>query len=238
MFRILSAALTMVVAGLLLCGSVQAQSAAGGNAPGIWMTNVNNMDFAFHIKKDGKGGLSGTVDILDQGNTGIPMASVAEKDSGLVLDMPAISSRFEGKWNAATKQWDGMFTIYGAVKKASLVRGTGEVPAVNLAGLGTDLGGTWEGSIKAPGGVYLPVAFIITAAANKTTAILEIHRDDGIRKARVSGAARTPQRVRIEIGGFDAVFEGALSADKKSIAGAWHQVGNALPLTVIRRAAP
>ncbi len=229
MFRTLSAVAAAILIGLFLSGGARAQ-----NAVGDWVTTIAEMHFVFHIKKDDKGALVGLGDVYEQGSVDLPLAAVTEKADVLVIDAPSMNSRFEGKWNAAKQQWDGKYTLLDRLHAVSLVRSTGKFPSTDLK-LGSDLDGLWEGIIKAPGNVELPLAFTIETVAGKTEGVLEL-RQQRVRQVPVTGASRNAPRVKLEIAGFDSAFEGKISDDKQTIAGAWHQAGNALPLTVKRRA--
>ncbi len=94
-----------------------AAAALFAQAPGIegnWQGTLNlgavKLRLAVHIKKDASGKLTSTIDSIDQGANGIPVAATMFSANVLHLDIPAIHGTFDGKLNQSGSQIKGTFT--------------------------------------------------------------------------------------------------------------------------------
>jgi uncharacterized protein len=99
------------------------------------------------------------------------------------------------------------------------------------------LTGRWYGTLDAPTG-RLRLAVTIAQAGDSLTAIV-VSVDEGA-SIRATNATTIGDRLHIELGSVDAVFDGAprAGAGGPELAGTWTQRGSALPLVLERREKP
>lgn len=92
--------------------------AAAQNAAGDWIGTLEpapgmTLRVAVHIQAGEGGGLIGTLDSLDQGAFGIPLADIETGDGRLAFAVPAASGRYEGRWAEDRAVWAGEWTQPG-----------------------------------------------------------------------------------------------------------------------------
>lgn len=127
--------LFVLLATLAFCISLPAQpTAPAPSIEGTWLggVEVNGMTLrlAFHIHRT-PSGLTATMDSVDQGANGIPVASVTQQGTSVVIDMPNIKGDYKGKLNADATSIEGTWSQPGGHFPLLLKRMTGDtVPAV------------------------------------------------------------------------------------------------------------
>jgi hypothetical protein len=122
-FRAFAAAILLVVAGTL---PAQAQTVAG-EWQGTLRAGATSLRVAIHISADSDGQFKGTLDSLDQGARGIPIAAIAVSDRQLTFTVPAVAGSFTGKLSDDGNTIDGSWT-QGASLPLVLTRGTPPPP--------------------------------------------------------------------------------------------------------------
>ena len=107
----LAAALAIVLSG--------ATAAGAQNLAGDWLGTLSvgavNLRLVLRITAGPDGGLSATLDSIDQGAKGIPVSSIAVKDTTLTLALPAINGSYQGRINADGDTIDGTWTQGGSL---------------------------------------------------------------------------------------------------------------------------
>lgn len=89
---------------------------------------------AVHIQASETGGLIGTLDSLDQGAIGIPLADIAVADGRLAFAVPAVNGRYEGRWTADSAAWTGEWTQPGLATPLALTAApAADAPAATAA---------------------------------------------------------------------------------------------------------
>lgn len=207
-------------------------AALAEDAIGDWVGNLKapsrELRMAVHISKQAAGGLTGTMDSLDQGARGLPLANIKATPDNLIFEAPSIKGRYEAKWDASTQKWAGNWSQGPYTLQLDLTRGKAE-PAATIHGLDGD----WDGVIDV-NGAKLRLAFHVkTTTAEGTVAtfdsidqnatglpISEIHKDDG------SVTLISPTGLR---------FAGTLAPDGRTIAGEWRSGPIKAPLMLARR---
>jgi uncharacterized protein len=111
--------------------------------------------------------------------------------------------------------------IAAAVAAASIAGAAAQQPLAALDG-------TWIGALKV-GSQSLALVLNVADADGKPGATLD-SPDQGVKGIPVSSISMEGSKVAFESSAIKASFEGALSADGKSIAGTWKQGGAAFPL--------
>jgi hypothetical protein len=221
-------ALALVLAGAFGVTRAATAQEAAGNWLGTIEAGGARLRLAVHIAKGPGGALTGTMDSLDQGAVGIPLAAVTQAGDALGFEVPKVGGRYDGRWEAAKGDWVGTWRQAAALP-LTLVRG--EPPAAPVV---TGLDGDWDGALKT-GVVSLRLALHVKTDPRGTIAGLD-SIDQGTNGIPVASIARDGQKISFKVNAVGGTFEGALSADGASIAGTWTQGGPSLPLTLNRRA--
>ena len=105
--RQLQRIVAVMFAALLFAASAAAQEAKGDWEGTLQVNPTIKLRLAVHIVAGADGKLAGTMDSIDQGAFGIPLAAVAQGESALSFDVPAVAGRYEAKWDASAKGWAG-----------------------------------------------------------------------------------------------------------------------------------
>lgn len=95
-----AAALTMAV-------PAAAQDVKGDWRGSLEVAPGTKLRIAIHVSESADGKLSGTLDSIDQGGFGIPLADIVRTGDQLRFTVPSVGGRYAGKWDAASKRWIG-----------------------------------------------------------------------------------------------------------------------------------
>ena len=124
----------LVLTMLTACAScpVSAQGAAPkADVAGIWLGSLTagavRLRIAFHITATDKG-YSATMDSLDQGAKGLPVASVTLEGAKLTMTMPALGAKYEGALAGDAASIRGTFQQGGVALPLTLERVKNEAP--------------------------------------------------------------------------------------------------------------
>ena len=90
-----------------------AQEAAGDWVGVLQVTPETRLPLLVHIKRDGSGALSGTMDSPLQGAMGLPLAEVKVEAGTLTFTAPSIAGSYKGAWIAEPKTWKGEWSQAG-----------------------------------------------------------------------------------------------------------------------------
>lgn len=100
-----------------------AEKAAGNTGDvqsleGVWEgvldANGTQLHIRFNFIKNADGGITATLDSLDQGANGLPVTSIARTGDTVKMDMKVISGSYEGTLNKDMSTMTGTFTQAGA----------------------------------------------------------------------------------------------------------------------------
>jgi pimeloyl-ACP methyl ester carboxylesterase len=209
-------------------------SSAAAEAEGDWVgvlaTGAAQLHLAFHIHRTA-GVLSGTMDSIDQGATGIPLASIRAEGGKLSFETPSIGGRYAGTSDAAQGRYVGEWNQQTVRLPLTLARGTVAARPV-IAGLDGD----WDGKLDLGAMGPLRIVFHIRTTPVGTIATLE-SPDQGPGELPFASIARDAGRVALDAPAIAARFEGEVSVDGGTISGRWRQNGQESALVVKRRAA-
>ncbi len=225
--------LAAVVAVLMLVTAGGAAAQVGG-AQGEWLGAVTVKSgavshLAFHIQA-GAGGLTGTMEALDQGLADLPLAQVEAKDGHLAFDAPTIGAHYAGVWDAAAGGYVGEWRRGAAALPLTLVHG----PAPSHPVV-TGLDGAWDGALDV--GALGKLRLVFTVATGSTGTVGNLRSvDQGGFPGALTSIVHDGAKVTFEIKAIGGVFEGDLSADGRTLSGQWTQSGRSFPLTLTRRA--
>ena len=106
------------------------------------------------------------------------------------------------------------------------------VPGSEL--LAQNVSGTWQGSLQGPQGPALRIVVKITRAPDESLKAVLYSIDQGGTPLNASSATRQGSTVKIALPAIGGTYEGKLSADGNSIAGAWNQGPGPAPLNLTR----
>lgn len=122
--------LTMLTA-CALCPALAQDAAQTADMTGTWLGTINagtvKLRIAFHISANASG-YSATMDSLDQGAKGLPVASVTREGAKLMMTMPALGAKYEGTIAADAASIRGTFQQGGMALPLTLERVKNEAP--------------------------------------------------------------------------------------------------------------
>ena len=96
-------------AALTLAAPATAQDIKGDWIGALEVSPTVKLRLALHVT-EAAGKLSGSLDSIDQGGHGIPLADVVHTGQDFSFTVPAVGGRYAGKWDAASKRWIGNWT--------------------------------------------------------------------------------------------------------------------------------
>jgi len=99
--------LGLAFAALLLAVPGMAQEAKGDWEGTLQVNPTIKLRLAIHIAAGADAKLAGTMDSIDQGAFGIPLAAVKQETEALSFDVPAVAGRYDAEWDAGGKSWAG-----------------------------------------------------------------------------------------------------------------------------------
>jgi len=109
-----------------------------------------------------------------------------------------------------------------------------QVPAAVAMPAVSGLDGDWEGTLDAGPSGKLRLVLHVKTDAKGTTATLD-SLDQGTNGIPVSGMSHTGDKVSFDIDIIQGSYDGALSADGRTLTGQWSQGPGMLPLVLTRR---
>ena len=104
----------LLLALMLLPQKILAADAKGDWAGTLVVSPSISLRLAVHISPGEDGKLQGTMDSLDQGARGIPLADIEATPESLAFAVPSIGGRYQGKWDEAKNAWVGEWSQGGA----------------------------------------------------------------------------------------------------------------------------
>ena len=207
----------------------RAQSQIVGDWQGTLNAGGAELRLVLHVTAAKDGSLSSTLDSVDQGAPGIPVASTTLKDSKLSLVVDAVKGSYEGTVNKDATEIDGTWT-QGQPLELNFKRVAAQ-PPVKLA-TPSEIDGRWLGTLDA-GTAKLHIFFKIVNTEGGLTATMQ-SSDQSPAWIPATEVTRTGSSLTIAIKGIGAVFEGKISPDRRSISGTFTQMGKAFPLEIER----
>ena len=211
----------MIAALVISTASVARARSIVGDWQGTLRPPGAELRLVLHITEGGDGGLKATLDSIDQGANGIPVASVTLKDSKLTLNVEAVHGTYEGTVNGDATEIKGTWS-QGQPLPLDFKR----------AAAPSDIDGAWEGTLDT-GAAKVRLVFHITNTADGLTATMD-SPDQGAKGIPVTAVTRTGSSLKLELKQIGGGFEGKISADLASIEGNWTQGGGTLALTLKR----
>jgi fermentation-respiration switch protein FrsA (DUF1100 family) len=211
------------------CG-MQAQNIVG-DWQGTLKAGPVELRLGLHITKNDKGGLTATMDSLDQGASGIPVSSISLDATKLNFAVEAVHGSYAGVVNPEGSSIHGTWT-QGAPLPLDFTRATVPLKTEHKPAPPSDIDGAWMGSPDA-GGVKLRIVFHLTNTADGLTATVD-SPDQGAMGMPVTSVTRNGSSLTLEMKQLGGRFEGKIDDDRQGITGTWTQSGGTLPLVLKR----
>jgi hypothetical protein len=221
----------MIAALIVSTASVARAKGIVGDWQGTLSAPNGDLRLVLHITAGEDGSLKATLDSVDQGANGIPVASVTLKDSKLTLDVEAVQGTYEGTVNDDATEIKGTWT-QGQSFPLDFKRVTTPTKTEQKPAKPSDIDGAWTGTLDA-GGQKLRVVFHIANTENGLTATMD-SPDQNANGIPVTSVTRSGASLKLELKPIDGTYEGKISSDLTTIEGTWSQAGNTLPLTLKR----
>jgi pimeloyl-ACP methyl ester carboxylesterase len=228
--RIVQTFALITLALLPLC---RAQAQIAGDWQGTLSAGGAQLRLVLHVAEAKDGGLTATLDSVDQGANGIPVTAILLKNSRLSLAIDAVHGSYEGTVNKDATEIDGTWS-----QGQPLALDFKRVPTQAVAAAAakpaapSDVDGTWLGSLDA-GALKLRIVFKIVNTQDGLTAAMQSPDQSPVWISATS-VKRSGNSIIIAINGIGATFEGKIAADLNSVDGTFTQMGNPLPLAVKR----
>ncbi|MFI4936178.1 MAG: hypothetical protein ACHP7N_16310 [Caulobacterales bacterium] len=218
----------------VLAATAHAQAVSGldGRWEGrIAMPSGATLAGVFRVEtKEGK--TTAFFDSPDQGAAGIP-ASVTREGDKVTFQVPSALITYAATLSADGKTLTGRMTQGASSIAVTMTQTPAAAAAPPLTGPAVaGLDGRWEGVLSTPNG-SLTLVLRIATAGEKTTTLMD-SPDQGA-TGIPAVAARTGQKVTIDVPGVSGTYAAELSADGKTLTGSWTQVGQSFPLSLARK---
>ena len=188
-------------------GALSAQDVTG-DWLGTLKAGPAEIRVALHISKAAGGGLQGTMDVIDQGVNGIPMAPVTLTDSKLKFAVARLNAEYEGTLNADQTVIAGTLT-QGQALLLEFRRGAVAAKTEHKPGKPSDMMADWKGGIDV-GQNSLKLIFHIVNTEDGLTATLDVP-DQGAKGVPVTSITRTGFSLKMDLKGLGGGFEGKIS---------------------------
>ena len=183
-----------------------------------------SLRLVYHIKKDGAGKYTATMDSPDQGAKGLKVDSVKYAKGEATLTSKDLMAEYVGKPSADGKSIDGTYTQAGKGFPLKLA------PAVAVVAAKPDM--IWEGKLTANAGLEMRIVLnVFKAKDGKLTGTMD-SPDQGVSGLKVDSVTITKDKLTFEVKLIKGEFSGELNDAKTEAKGDWTQLGNKLPLTL------
>jgi len=230
----LKTTLAALALSLSLAGAAHAQAVKG--IDGRWegpVTLGNGMKITVVFRATTKDGVTTTVfDSPEQGAKDIPATAKREGDT-VTFEIPTAMVVYTAKLSADGKTLTGdMNQGGGGAVPLTMTQKPASAAAAMTTPAVAGIDGRWEGSIDTPIGA-LGVVFRASTAGGKTTTLMDVPMQNASNIPTL--AKRDGQKVTLDVPGVAGSFTGDLSADGKTLAGFWDQMGQSMPLTITKK---
>jgi fermentation-respiration switch protein FrsA (DUF1100 family) len=200
-----------------------------GDWNGTLTIGTAELRLVLHVTKAPDGGLTATLDSIDQGAPGIPVNAVTLKDSKLDLTIDAVHGTYTGKVNADASEIDGTWS-QGAAMPLNFHRGSIAMKPAPKPAKPSDIDGDWLGTLDTGMG-KLRLVLHITNTEDGLTATMD-SPDQGVNGIPVNSITRTGGEFKFDMKSIGGTYDGTIGADLGTISGTWAQMGKSWPLVL------
>jgi dienelactone hydrolase len=215
---------------LLTCAVTFAQDITG-DWNGTLNANGAELRLVLHLTKNSDGSFKATLDSVDQGANGIPVAATTLKDSQLNLKVDAVNGTYEGKVNAAASEIAGTWT-QGTALPLTFHRGGIAVKPHPKPALPSNIDGDWLGTLDTGMGT-LRVVLHIANTEDGLSATMD-SPDQNAKGIPVTSITRNGSSLKFEVKTIGGSYNGTISSDLAAFSGTWTQLGKSWPLALKR----
>ena len=209
--------------------AASASPSIAGDWAGTLSAGGAELRLILHIKAAPDGGLSATLDSVDQGANGIPVNSVTLKDGKLSLDVEAVHGTYEGTVNQDSSEIAGTWS-QGQPLALNFKRAQPSAAAAPKPATPTDIDGTWSGRLETPSAT-LTINLKIENMDTGLTAQIQ-SPDQSPNWAPANSITREGDQLSVVFKALGATYAGKISSDHATIEGKFDQMGNELPLVL------
>ncbi|MGO8932668.1 MAG: hypothetical protein ACLPLZ_01060 [Terracidiphilus sp.] len=231
----------------LAVGSLSPLCRAQAQLVGEWLgtakTGDTQLHIAWHVTAAKDGGITSTIDNLDQRIFGLPVSSITVKDNTLTLTLDTvrvldgdtinIHGSFTGIINSDATEIRGSWvqgqTLELDLKRVSLQDASNAVAESQLAG-------DWQGTLSAGGAELRLVLHMGAARDGSLTATLD-SVDQGAYGIPVSAISVNGTAFKMTVDAVHGTYTGTVNKDASEIDGTWSQ-GQPIDLNFHRSATP
>jgi hypothetical protein len=214
-------------------------AAASDQITGDWIGAIDvrgsQLRLAMHVTAAKDGGLTATLDSVDQGIFGIQVTTVTFFDSKLSLQIDALNGSYEGTVNKDGTAIDGTWTQGDGIP-LTFKHGTVPAPAVAKPAAPSDIDGIWEGATEQNGAKLRIFVKIVNTESGLTAAMQS--PDQSPLWAQASSVSRKGSSITISFTGLSLVYDGQIAADLALIDGKLSQGDQGGPLLLKRSKEP
>ena len=208
-----------------------------GTWNGTLETGATKLRVIFKVTKSADDTFAATLDVPDQGATGVPVDAITVKDATVRFELKSLGGVYEGMINKEGTTITGNWTQGGTTLPLTLNRGD-KAPAATLrpqapAVQTQELQGIWQGTLGA-GGTKVGVILKVTKMADNTFAATLDVPDQGATGVPVDSVTVKDASVRFDLKSLGAVYEGMINKEGTAITGNWSQGGMTVPTTLNR----
>jgi uncharacterized protein len=213
-------------------GGLASAGAADSKATGHWEGLLKpapgvELRLILHVTEEG-GKLKATLDSPDQGSVGLPADSIAVANGELTFARKQLQAEYKGKLNAQGTEIVGTFTQRGRATPMNLKK----VDKPDTLTIPAELVGTWEGKLKAGGGIELRLVLKVDKLPDGAFTVAFMSPDQSPAPLPISALSLNGAKVVAVSKAIKSEFQGTLNAGRTEIAGEWKQGGASLPLTL------
>jgi mRNA-degrading endonuclease HigB of HigAB toxin-antitoxin module len=227
---------TRVAATAAPASAAAAAPAGAASIAGDWHGALNTggktLRVVLHVVAAKDGTMTGTLDSIDQGLSGIPVNNMTVKDSKLTFAVDAlpVHASYEGTVKPGGSGIDGAWT---QGQPLTLNFTPGAAVAASKPATPSDIDGTWAGTLDLNGNT-LHILLKVTNTADGLTAQLQSPDQSPIWLS-ANSVTRANGTLTASFTAMQAEFSGKIAADLGSIEGTFSQGGGSMPL-VLKRA--
>lgn len=225
--KIVSSARAVAVSCALMfsCAALPVSAQPAPSVAGDYVGMLGPLHVKLHIKVDGAGALTGTLDSTDQGAIGIPCAGFHLDGQTLTFTIPAVN----GSWKGAVTA-DGLDGTWdqGAPQPLKFTRDNFVAAAKPSA-----VDGIWLGTLEV-GGKSLRIQLHVKSDSAGHEFCTTDSLDQRAMDIACDKVVFSATDFNFDVPGFQGHWSGKLSADGNSLTGIWDQ-GKPLPLNLTRQ---
>jgi pimeloyl-ACP methyl ester carboxylesterase len=220
--------LTAVLLGLIAMGN----SPSRGEEP-VWEGSLElrpgaTLRFVVHLKPDTTGKMTGTLDSLDEGYSGLKLTEITLDKSKLAFELPVSAARYDGTLDAAGTESTGTWSQRGLKLPLKLVRKAHATSQPKLVGQAQ----IWEGKLAVGNGLSLRLVVQFAKTDSGDYQGTFESPDQGAMKLQLSEVTLDKSRLGFSVKLANGSFDGTLNSDGTEATGNWSQGGAKLPLVL------